>query len=53
MPAVADFGASSSVVNGTMWKPVVAVGLVAGLVAGGASALLDHHPAPPPEGTIA
>jgi dipeptidyl aminopeptidase/acylaminoacyl peptidase len=36
-----------------MWKRVVAVALVGGLVAGGASALLDHHPAPPPEGTIA
>src|SRR3954464_4296422 len=37
-----------------MWKRVVAVGLVAGLVAAGASALLDHHPASPgPRGTIA
>src|SRR3954453_6840872 len=37
-----------------MWKRVVAVGLVAGLVAAGASALLDPHPASPgPRGTIA
>jgi Tol biopolymer transport system component len=37
-----------------MWKRVVAVGFVAGLVAAGASALLDHHPASPgPRGTIA
>ena len=37
-----------------MWKRVVAVGLVAGLAASGAVAVLDDHPAPPrPEGTIA
>jgi Tol biopolymer transport system component len=37
-----------------MLTRVVAVGLVAGLGAAGAVALLDHHPAPPrPEGTIA
>src|SRR3954454_19436346 len=37
-----------------MWKRVVAVGFVAGLVAAGALALLDHHPASPgPRGTIA
>jgi Tol biopolymer transport system component len=37
-----------------MWKRVVAVGLVAGLVAAGAVGLLDDHPAPPrAEGTIA
>jgi Tol biopolymer transport system component len=37
-----------------MWKRVVAVGLVGGLVGAGAWALLDRHPAAtPPAGTIA
>jgi Tol biopolymer transport system component len=37
-----------------MRKRVVAVGIVGGLVAAGAFALLEHHrPPPPPEGTIA